>query len=271
MVIYRDAFAHGDTSAPDGGDPLVFASRDEALIHYPEAFCSYYALNADQADRVVSLTHLVIGNRRFELAYRQVNPIGTSPEAWASNRGAFEVMVVREYPARHYDAHVARPLWSVDYVMALHGKMVIPMPTAFDFNIAPMLANTGISRLLSAEETARLILDAYDYYASMGSANAAGVPAIANPETENPEAASRYREDEEAGPFLEEPEVVPVDGIPSGGTPGAGMPVDAALPEDAGPNWERTAGEHSEGVQPESMQPEGVRHEGGLPDLPGDQ
>lgn len=164
VVVYRDRWGHGGGSAGDGGEPLVFASRDEALMYYRDMPCSFYALNTDQSRRVISMTQLVIGHRRFELVYRQTYPFGSAPMSWASNRGSFEVMVTREIPARGFDAQVEHPLWSVDYVLVDHHGNGTPVPTAFDFNTAPMLAHTGISRLVSAEDVARLIIGAWNHY-----------------------------------------------------------------------------------------------------------
>ncbi|MEO6048703.1 MAG: hypothetical protein ABIQ57_14575 [Candidatus Kapaibacterium sp.] len=129
-----------------------------AAWSYPDHLCSSYAPQR-AANRVVTYTQLVIGGRTFRLAYRQRDEGGTSPTAWASNRGVYGVEIIDELSAV-YPPHWFTPLiWSIDYTICHIPGSELTVPMAFDLNTGPLLRGTGISDILSAEAVAGGVLD----------------------------------------------------------------------------------------------------------------
>ncbi|MEP7219348.1 MAG: hypothetical protein ABI876_10550 [Bacteroidota bacterium] len=162
VVVYRDLYQHGLDR--DGEDPLVVVKPGFAAEQWPERLCSFYAPFHDDQQRVRSSTQLAIGSRRFLLEYHQSARFGESEDSWASNRGAYSVKVVRELPRAGFDPVMRYPLWSVDYLLTTHPTSLVPWPTAFDLNVAPMLAGTGMEEILGATTIADLVSEAMDYY-----------------------------------------------------------------------------------------------------------
>ncbi len=160
FVVYRDEFTHGVNAR--GYDPLVLVRPSVAVEQWPDALCSFYTPCMD-GDYVVSYSFLSIGRRAFLLTYHQRDKLGDTATSWASNRGRFDVQIVREL-GEGFNHHMPVPVWSVDYVMAARDKTGIVIPMAFDLNEAPRLIGTGIEKILSADDVADLVVEAADYY-----------------------------------------------------------------------------------------------------------
>lgn len=147
VVVYLDDKSHC-------GENKIKLSYPEALIRYPNNYCSQYIRGNKQSWR-----YLQIGERAFLLLY-------SSDDEWRSNCGDVNIEVLGEvdeyglvaskYPFALYcgmlNLRAHHVLFAVDFVNDCFGNLF-----AVDFNVAPGIKHTGID--LAHKDIADLIID----------------------------------------------------------------------------------------------------------------
>lgn len=136
VVVYLDERLH----CGEGKTRLLY---NDAVVRHPGKLFSLFIPPGG-----VSIRHLHIGRRCFELQYRSV-------EDWRSNVGDGDCCVRGEIAVPTYRSKVAEALFAIDFVPLLPTEQLF----AVDFNIAPGMRGSGMERVLSAWEAAELIKD----------------------------------------------------------------------------------------------------------------
>jgi len=119
LVVYLDLWAHS-------GEGKVRVSAADALLLYPDRYCSEFMSATTSGGAGRSLRYLQVGNRQWHLMY-------WSDHDWRSNYGEGGVKVLEESPLGYHPT-VTEPMFAIDFLLI--GQKLL----AVDFNTAPGLA-----------------------------------------------------------------------------------------------------------------------------------